>query len=99
MNSRNHRQKLSTTVSGESYDYLRQLVRSGRARSLAEAVDYAVARVREVENRRRLEESTAAYFARLHAKKTGRSRGRAAAEEKALGAALAGVIDEVDFAE
>lgn len=78
-------------MSAESFDCLRRLVRSGRARSLAPAVRYAVARVRQVESRRLLEESTAAYFARLHAKKTGGSTERAAEEEKALEAALAGV--------
>jgi len=94
----NRRQKLSTTVSAESYEYLQQLVLSRKARSLAHAVDYAVAHVRRAENRKQLEESTAAYFAHLHAKKNARNTVRAT-EEKKLEAVLSGVIDEVNFDE
>lgn len=85
----NHRQKISTTISSESYKYLRHLVRSRQAQTLAQAVDLAVARVRRADNRRRLERDTAAYFDRLPAK--------AAREESRLAAALGELVDEVDF--
>jgi mRNA-degrading endonuclease toxin of MazEF toxin-antitoxin module/Arc/MetJ-type ribon-helix-helix transcriptional regulator len=69
----NHRRKVSTTISPEAYEFLRRLVESGRAATLAEAVDQVVRRARRTENRSRLEQATAAYFARLS---------RAAAQEE-----------------
>ncbi len=84
-----HRDKISTTIAPESLAYLRRLVAAGKARNLAEALDLAVDRLRRAEQRARLEEATAAYFARL-------SRD-AAAEEKELETALDQSASEVDF--
>ncbi|MFQ5663069.1 MAG: hypothetical protein ACE5HL_04495 [Terriglobia bacterium] len=85
------REKLSTTIAPESYAYLRSLIKARKARNLAEALDWALARLRRLDNRARLERDTAAYFARLSAK--------AAADESRLEAALDQVADEVDFDE
>ena len=57
------RKKLSTTISPEGYAFLRSLIRSGRAESLAQAVDLALEEVRQIENRRKLEQATAEYYA------------------------------------
>ena len=86
-----HRRKISTTISAEAYEFLRRLVESGRAATMAEAVDKIVKRARRTENRSRLEQATAAYFARL-------SRA-AAQEEKKLELALGQSGDEVSFDE
>jgi hypothetical protein len=84
-----HRRKISTTISAEAYEFLRRQVESGRAATLAEAVDQVALRARQTENRSRLEQATAAYFARLsHA---------AAQEEEKLGIALGKAVDEVNF--
>ena len=88
MRSANRRQKLSTTVSTEAYDYLRALVESGAAASLAEAVDHAIEQARRAENRVRLARDTAAYFERLPSK--------AAREEARLEKVLGRLADEVD---
>ncbi|HEV1995094.1 MAG TPA: hypothetical protein VGR03_12255 [Candidatus Acidoferrum sp.] len=84
-----NRHKLSTTVSRDTQSYLETLVESGRAASIAEAVDLAVARARRTESRAMLERDTAAYFDGLTA--------RSAAEESRLGRTLGRVVDEVDF--
>ena len=89
MRTSTNRRKLSTTVSRETQAYLENLVTSGRAESIAEAVDLAVARARRSERRARLEKDTASYFAGLPAK--------AAAEEAHLEASLGALADEVDF--
>ena len=57
-----NRKKLSTTVAAENLSFLESLVTSGRSDSIAEAVDLAIARLRQAENRLRLERATAAYF-------------------------------------
>ena len=85
------RQKLSTTVSPVTHQYLEHLVRTGRAATIAEAVDLVVRRAQRAENRARLERDTAAYFANLPA--------RVAEEEGRLEAALAQSVDEVRFDE
>ncbi len=56
------RQKLSTTIAPESYQYLQRQVDSGKANTVADAIDNLVATVRRLENRLRLERETAAYF-------------------------------------
>lgn len=84
-----HRRKLSTTISEESYRYLEAQVETGRATTLAEAVDRALARVRRLESRTRLEQDTAAYFQTL--------TGQAAVEEARLESALGQLADEVDL--
>ena len=86
-----HRHKVSTTVASESMDYLQSLIRRGKARNLAQAVDLAVARARRAENRARLESDTAAYFAGLSP--------RALKDEVRLEARLDQGLDEVDFDE
>lgn len=83
------RRKLSTTISPETHDYLEAMVRAGRAVTIAEAVDLAVARARRAENRARLERDTSAYFEGLPA--------RAAREEAHLEEAFGQMIDEITF--
>jgi len=57
-----HRQKISTTIAPKTLAYLEQLLDSGEAATLAEAIDKTVERLRSVENRERLARDTAAYF-------------------------------------
>jgi len=83
------RQKLSTTVSRHTHEYLASLVSTGRAGSLAEAVDFAIEQARRLESRLRLEQDTTAYFAKLSDK--------AAAEEARLEAGLGRAVEEVRF--
>jgi len=84
-----NRYKLSTTVSRETQAYLETLVETGRARSIAEAVDLAVAGARRSERRAMLERDTAAYFASLSA--------NSATAEAGLEKKIAQSADEVDF--
>jgi hypothetical protein len=60
--ARLHRQKISTTIAPKTLAYLEQLLDSGDAATLAEAIDKTVERLRSVENRERLARDTAAYF-------------------------------------
>ena len=83
------RKKLSTTIGAKSYSYLRNMVESGRAESVGEAVDRAVEMARRVENRATLDRKTAAYLKRLTP--------QAALEETALEEALSGSSQEMDF--
>jgi len=85
------RKKLSTTVSDDTHRYLQSLVKSGRASTIAEAVDFVAERVQRLEQRARLERDTAAYFAGLppEVKK----------EEAQLEQALSDSVDEVSFEE
>jgi len=57
-----NRTKLSTTVAAENFTFIESMVRTGRTDSIAETVDLAIARLRQVENRTRLAAATAAYF-------------------------------------
>ena len=91
MPSRKARTKISTTVAPETGEYLRSLVRRGKAANLAEAVDRAVAVARRAESRRKLETATTAYFESLSAED--------AAEDNRLGAALATESAKVNFDE
>jgi hypothetical protein len=63
-----NRKKLSTTVSPKTYEFLQKMVREGEVASLAEALDAIVARIRRLENRKRVAAATATYFERLDAK-------------------------------
>jgi hypothetical protein len=81
--------KLSTTVAAENFTFLESMVKTGRTDSIAEAVDMAIARLRRVENRARLEAATAAYFAGQSA--------QAQAEEQALARQLHLSAASVDF--
>lgn len=83
------RRKLSTTVSEETHAFLQTLVETGKAASVADAVDIAVLSARRAQNRARLQHDTAAYFERLS--------GRAVTQEAQLGAALGELADEIDF--
>lgn len=90
-NRRNSRQKLSTTVSRETHQYLELLVKTGRAGTIAEAVDSVVRKAQRAENRARLAQDTAAYFAALPP--------NVADEEARLEGALSQSADEVLFDE
>jgi Arc/MetJ-type ribon-helix-helix transcriptional regulator len=74
------RQKISTTISPSALSYLERLIEKGEVRNLAEAIDLAIERLLAFENRERLENDTAAYFANLTEEE--------AAEERALETAL-----------
>ena len=60
--ARARRKKVSTTISPESYAFLRELIRSGRAENLAQALDLVLEEIRRADNRRRLEQATAEYY-------------------------------------
>jgi hypothetical protein len=81
--------KLSTTVAAENFAFLETMVGTGRTDSIAEAVDLAIARLRRLENRARLEAATAAYFDGLTPD--------AQAEEQALASQLYQSAGSVDF--
>ncbi len=74
------RQKISTTISPSALSYLERLIEKGEVQNLAEAIDLAIDRLLAFENRERLENDTAAYFANLTEEE--------AAEERALETAL-----------
>ena len=84
-----NRMKLSTTVAAENFTFLETMVGSGRAESIAEAVDLAIARLRRTENRARLEAATTAYFEGLTAE--------AEAEDRELASMLHSSAASVDF--
>jgi hypothetical protein len=83
------REKLSTTVSAETYRFLQEMVDQGEVASLAEAVDAVVDRIRRLENRRRLADATTRYFEQLDPK--------AEAEEHALAEGLSAAAGAIDF--
>ena len=78
--ARLNRQKISTTISAAALSYLEELIRKGEARSLADAIDLAIEQLLVYENRERLANDTAAYFANMTEEE--------AAEEQRLEAAL-----------
>jgi Arc/MetJ-type ribon-helix-helix transcriptional regulator len=85
------RAKLSTTVSAETLEFLENMVVSGRAASLAEAVDVAIHKVHQFENRQRLAAATARYFDQIE--------GHALSEEKTLACDLATAASKLNFDE
>ena len=87
--ARTTRQKISTTISSSALEYLEGLIRNDDARTLAEAIDLAVERLLVYENRERLANDTAAYFANLSDEE--------AAEEQRLESALSQSARGVDF--
>ncbi len=89
MHARSNRRKISTTVAPETDIFLKSLIRQGKASSLADAVDRAVAVARRAESRRRLEAATAAYYASLS--------GKALDEEQKLELAAGSASSHVDF--
>ena len=82
------RQKISTTISSTALSYLERLIDKGEVQNLAEAIDLAIDRLLAFENRERLENDTAAYFANLTEEE--------AAEERSLEAALSQSAAEID---
>lgn len=82
------RQKISTTISPTALAYLERLIEKGEVQNLAEAIDLAIDRLLVFENRERLENDTAAYFANLTEEE--------AAEERSLEAALSQSAAEID---
>lgn len=84
-----NRKKLSTTVGVNSYAYLRNMVKTGKAESVGEAVDRTVEIARRLESRAALDRETARYFANLTP--------RAATEEAELERALSAGSEELDF--
>jgi len=91
MSARANRQKISTTIAPENEAFLRSLIKRGKASTLAEAVDRAIAVARRAESRERLEAATEAYFASLSPE--------ALEEENRLGEALAYESGRVNFDE
>jgi len=83
------RQKISTTISPKTIAYLENLINNGEAHTLAEALDLAVERLLAYENRERLANDTAAYFANMTDVE--------AAEERRLENALSQSAAEIDF--
>ena len=84
-----NRQKISTTIAPQTLAYLEQIVESGEAATLAEAIDAAVERLRAMENRERLERDTAAYFDHMSPEES--------AEEERLAVALSQAARGVNF--
>jgi hypothetical protein len=85
------RQKISTTISSDTLSYLEDLIKRGEARTLAEAIDLAVQQLLIYENRERLANDTAAYFANMTDEE--------AAEERRFEAALSQSAAGIDFDE
>jgi hypothetical protein len=85
------RKKVSTTISPESYAFLRELIRSGRAENLAQALDLVLEEIRRADNRRRLEQATAKYYDELTPEQI--------AEENELGGHMSQLSSEVLFDE
>ena len=83
------REKLSTTVSPETYEFLQNMVSEGEVASLAEALDTLVARIRRLENRKRLAAATTTYFERLDPK--------AAREEQEISEDMGSAASRIDF--
>ena len=83
------RAKISTTIARENYVYLNALVDSGKASTMAEALDKIVATHRRLERRRRLEQATADYFNGLPE--------QALEEENAMATTAHEAIASVDF--
>ena len=83
------REKLSTTVSPETYEFLKQMVDQGKAATIAEALDIAIAAVRRLDNRRRLAAATTRYFEEMGPK--------AATEERSLAGDLAAASGRINF--
>ena len=91
MATRTRRQKLSTTIAPQNEAFLKSLIKRGKAATLAEAVDCAIAVARRAESRERLEAATEAYFASLSPE--------ALEEENRLGEALGYEAGLVNFDE
>src|SRR5271169_4615293 len=89
MHGTTQRLKISTTVAPETHQYLAELIESGRATCMADAIDQSVLRARNSDSMEHLASDTAAYFQALS--------GTAAAEESRLESAVAQVADEFNI--
>jgi hypothetical protein len=85
------RKKLSTTISAEGYAFLRTIIRSGRAVSLAQALDVVLEEMRRVDNRARLERMMEAYYENASPE--------AIAEENEIAEAFSRGAQEIDIDE
>jgi hypothetical protein len=85
------RQKISTTVSSATFSYLEQSIQDGKARNLADAIDFAIQQLMVYENRERLANDTAAYFENMTEEE--------AAEEQKLEAAISQSAAGINFDE
>ena len=83
------RQKISTTISSNTLSFLEDSIKRGEARTLAEAIDLAVRQLLVYQNRERLANDTAAYFADMTDEE--------AEEERRLEAALSQSAAGIDF--
>ena len=83
------RQKISTTISSDTLFFLEDSIKRGEARTLAEAIDLAVRQLLVYQNRERLANDTAAYFANMTDEE--------AEEERRLEAALSQSAAGIDF--
>src|SRR5438445_7824901 len=84
-----HRQKISTTVAPETYRYLQERIKQGKASTLAEAIDDAIAILRRQKGRVRLALATARYFGQLDTE--------ALAEEQEIASDLSSAAGVADF--
>ena len=89
MPSRNRRPKISTTIAPENRAFLESLIKGGAVANLSEAVDRSISVARRAENRRRLDEATAAFYDSLS--------GKALRDEQRLELAIARGSSRVDF--
>jgi hypothetical protein len=83
------RQKISTTISPRSFEYLDRQMHQGKAQTLAEALDMAIEQLLVYENRERLAADTEAYFNNMTEEE--------AAEERQLASGLSQSASGVDF--
>jgi len=83
------RQKISTTISPRTLEYLDNLIATGKSHNLAEALDFAIDRLLVYENREKLADATATYFDNMTEAE--------ASEEQRLEAALSQTSAEIDF--
>jgi hypothetical protein len=83
------RQKISTTISPQTLEFLEGLVKSGEAHTMAQALDLAIAKLLVYENRERLASDTDAYYANMTQTE--------AAEERRLEAVLSQTSLGIDF--
>jgi N-methylhydantoinase B/oxoprolinase/acetone carboxylase alpha subunit len=86
---RNRRLKISTTIAPENRAFLKSLIKRGSAANFAEAVDSLIEEARRAENRKRLDDATAAFYASLS--------GDALKQEQELELAVGSAASRVDF--
>lgn len=89
MPNRIRRPKLSTTIAPENQEFLRSLIKRGKAANLAEAVDRVLTFARRAAARKKIDEATTAYYASLS--------GEALKDEQALEEAVGYAASQVDF--